>query len=253
MLEKGELARRLYEEIRQQAEGLTVTDVRIGLGYVAVRLEENRLGLAAVLRNELKSGCSLLNRAGTLAGSRVSDLLVNFVKGGSPLEKAVGLATANALICPEIPAEEDDAISLMQLTPEDTVAMVGFFGPLMQKIKKTGAKLSVIERDSELCVIPDQKNQDKMLKGCSVAIITATSLMNETAEEILNKLDSPRHVVMLGPSTPLAREIFQGTPVTHLGGSAILDIDKILQIVSEGGGTPVMRPWLRFINVMCRI
>ena len=42
---------------------------------------------------------------------------------------------------------------------------------------------------------------------------------------------------------------FEGTPVTHLGGSSILDTRKIMQIISEGGGTPDMRPFLRFIDM----
>ncbi|MGE5799106.1 MAG: Rossmann-like domain-containing protein, partial [Syntrophaceae bacterium] len=59
----------------------------------------------------------------------------------------------------------------------------------------------------------------------------------------------PRHVALLGPSTPLCEEIFRATPVTHLGGSAILDGAALLQVISRGGGTPDMRPCLRFVNI----
>jgi hypothetical protein len=83
-----------------------------------------------------------------------------------------------------------------------------------------------------------------------VAIVTATTLLNQTLEEILNELGRPRHVALIGPSTPLCEEIFRRSPVTHLGGSAIVDAAGLLQVISEGGGTPDMRPCLRFVNIM---
>jgi len=35
----------------------------------------------------------------------------------------------------------------------------------------------------------------------------------------------------------------------HLAGSVVMDSDKVMRIISEGGGTPVMRPHLRFVNI----
>lgn len=83
-----------------------------------------------------------------------------------------------------------------------------------------------------------------------MAIITATTLLNDTIEEVLNSLGNPRHVAILGPSTPLCPVIFQNTPVTHLGGAVIRDTNKVMQIISEGGGTRAMRPYLRFVNLL---
>jgi uncharacterized protein (DUF4213/DUF364 family) len=74
--------------------------------------------------------------------------------------------------------------------------------------------------------------------------------LNNTLEKILNDLGKPRWVSILGPSTPICRDIFAGTPVTHLGGSVVLDRQKVMQIISEGGGTPLLRPYLRFVNLL---
>ncbi|MDO9515076.1 MAG: DUF364 domain-containing protein, partial [Syntrophales bacterium] len=206
-------------------------------------------GLAAVLRNELAPGCSTIGKAGTLAGSGASELLDLLVMGKNPLEKSLGLATANALLCPDDGEREQDSIALMGLSSGDQVAMVGYFGPLVERIKKTGATLQIIERDPHrMDQTPNRKDGDRILQECSVAIITATSILNDTIEEILNGLGAPRHVTILGPSTPLCEEAFYQTPVTHLGGSAIQDPRKVMQIISEGGGTPHMRPHLRFID-----
>ncbi|MCD6154039.1 MAG: DUF364 domain-containing protein [Syntrophobacterales bacterium] len=252
MIKTGEISQRLYDYLSSKGKGLGIEDVRIGLAYAGVKLEGDRLGLAGVLRNELKPECTTLNGAGTLTTLSASSLLKYLVDGKNPLDKALGLATANAIINPETSEEEIDTIGLMNLGPQDNVAMVGYFGPLVGKIKETGANLSIIERDPARVEIIDDRTKDEILGKCTVAVITATSILNDTLEEILNKLGNSRHVVILGPSTPMCRDVFQGTPVTHLGGSAILDIRKIMQIISEGGGTPAMRPCLRFINVLLR-
>jgi uncharacterized protein (DUF4213/DUF364 family) len=252
MIQKGEIARRLHGIVSREAESSIVVDVRIGLGYVGVSLDNGRAGLAALLLHELPPGCSVLPDAGKLSGKRTSFLLKNLVEGRNPLEKALGLATANALIQTESAGDERDALLIMNLTPEDRVAMVGLFTPMVPKIEATGAKLSIIERDPARMEIPSREDREKILQDCTVAIITATTLLNDTLEETLNDLGDPRHVALLGPSTPLCPEIFRGTPINHLGGSIVRDTDKVMQIISEGGGTPAMRPHLQFTNLLFR-
>jgi hypothetical protein len=248
MLKKDEISRRLYEFLLDKSLDCLVEDIRIGLGY-GVKLEGARLGVAAVLRHEIAPGCSTLDRAGTLKGSQASKLLRYLVEGKNSLDKIIGLATANALINLKVPEKEDDSIDLMNLSQHDHVAMVGLFKPLVRKIQDTGAELSIIERNPARAEVLDSNTTDKILKDCTVAIITATSIINGTFEDIVNRLGTPRRAVLLGPSTPLCSDIFQDTRLTHLGGSALTNHDKILQIISEGGGTPLMRPYLKFINI----
>ncbi|MBN2284652.1 MAG: DUF364 domain-containing protein [Deltaproteobacteria bacterium] len=248
MLQTGHIASALFDLLSERAENTTIQDVRIGLGYAGVRIAEGRLGLAAILRNELRRGCSLLDRAGTLAGSGAVELLRLVVDGRNPLEKALGLATANALSGP-VEEPESDALEEMNLSPDDRVAMVGFFGPLLGRIRKRGASLDIIEKDPSMGPSSPVQERRKILGDCTIAIITATSILNDSIEEILNELNSPRHAVILGPSTPLCPEAFLGTPVTYLGGSVPRDPEKVLTIISEGGGTPAMRPCLKFVNL----
>lgn len=250
MLKKDEISQRIYEYLLKRSIDCLVEDIRIGLGYAGVKLEGNRIGVAAVLRHELPSGCTTLGRAGTLKDSNASELLRYLVEGKNQLDKAIGLATANALIEPEVPEKEDDSIDLMNLSRHDRVAMVGLFRPIVGRIQDTGAELSIIERDPTRSEVFDSNTTNEILEDCSVAIITATSIINSTLEDIINRLGTPRHAVILGPSTPLCSDIFKDTRITHLGGSAVINHEKILQIISEGGGTPIMRPYLKFVNIM---
>lgn len=256
MIREGSISEAIHEEARRAASSLTIEDVRIGLGFAAVVLEGKRLGLAAVLRHNLDAGCTLFRAAGTLAGGPASTLLDLIVEGRSPLEKALGLATANAVLntgnATASAGVDGDTLDLVRLTPRDRVVMVGFFRPLVNKIEETGAALTIVELDPARPGYRNGRERDEALEGMTVALVTATSILNGTIESILNRVTSARHVALLGPSTPLYPGAFAGTPVNHLAGSASLDNDMILRVVSEGGGTPAMRPWLRFINLLWR-
>jgi len=252
MLPAGEIARRLFDSVFHRGENAVIEEVRIGLGYVGVRLDDQRIGLAALLLHELPASCSVFPDAGKLAGSKALSLLGNLVEGQNPLTKALGLAAANAVLHAASGEDERDSLLIMKLVPEDHVAMVGLFTPMVPKIEATGARLTVIERNPARLAVLDKKESGRILRECTVAIITATTLLNDTLEEVLDSLGNPRHVAILGPSTPLCPEIFHDTPVNHLGGALVRDAEKVMQIISEGGGTPAMRPYLRFVNLLIK-
>ncbi len=216
-------------------------DVRVGGSYVAVVLSGGGIGLAARLKEF--AGTQIEVPRAAICGRSAEALLEDMVYSTGALERSLGLAAANALIHPVVPVTEEDTVSLMGLQPGERVAMVGLFRPITPKIEATGAQLSVIERDTS------QRERRDSLGTCDVAVITATTLLNRTLEELLTELGRPRHVAVIGPSTPLCPEIFLGTPVTHLGGSAIVNGAAVLQVVSRGGGTSEMRPFLRFVNI----
>jgi len=241
---------RLFYRLIPKGQGIPVRDVRIGLSYVYVELADNRTGISALSRSGLNPSCSVCDQAGSLTDQSAGNLLRLLLRKNNPLEKAIGLATANALIAPPSPEFGGDALDLMDINPDDHVVMVGFFRPLAEKIERRGIPLSILERDARRGTgILDEREQKRTLAEGTVAIITAMTLVNGTLQEILDRLGTPRHVAILGPSTPACPEIFQNTAVNHLGGSVIQDREKIRTIISHGGGTPQMRPHLRFFNL----
>lgn len=254
MLKPGTIVKHLYERLESSAKNRTVADMRIGLGYIGVHLDNGTLGLAAVLFDALPHGCRVVPASGTFAGSKVSDLLQYLVTGKNPLEIALGLAAANALVLPPPTDAADDreATTYLDLHSGVKVAMVGLFAPLVARIKSTGAKLTVIEKNPARMEILGDAEKKQALKFCDVAIITATTLLNNTLEETIDLLGEPRAVAIMGPSTPLAPAIFCNTPVTQLGGAIVADSARVKQIISEGGGTPALRPHLRFVNLILK-
>jgi len=242
---------RLLEHLRPQAGGAVVADVRIGLGYTAVRLESGHAGVAWTPQSDAPC-CTHFQQAGTLAGRPAGDLLEFLADEKSGLVRAVGLATANALLAalPQPPTSKEEVISSLDITPGDRVAMVGYFGPIVGQLRKIGCQLDIIELNPHPgeTITPEQGRE--ALAACSVAILTGTSLINGTCDGLLAALGSPRAAVLLGPSSPLCPSVFKGTGVTHVAGSRVRDAEAVLRVVSEGGGTMLMKRYLDFETVL---
>ena len=277
MLKSGDLSIRLYELLRDDAKTRTIADVCLGRAYIAVRLNDGRLGLSsfpthgtgrpAPLSPPYDDGCPVLSNvptaepprgeaifppSTTLIGASAAAVLEWITEKGAPLKKALALATANALIRQDHSDTEGDAFDLFHLTPQDRVAMVGRFTPLVGRIEDKGASLTILEKDSAKGLVLPPGERRTILKSCTVAIITATALLYEDLEDILNDLGAPRHVAILGPSSPMLADIFTDSPVTHIGGVRIIDAAQILPIVAAGGGTRAMRPYLEMTNLFLR-
>lgn len=247
------IQRRLLEHLAPLAAGHCVADIRIGLGYTVVRLDCGAAGLAWTPASRAAS-CTHVREAGTLAGRPAGNLLPLLVDEQSDLARAIGLATANALLAvlPRPDCSRDDVISSLDITPHDRVAMVGYFGPIIAQLRAIGCRLDIVELNPHPgeTVSPEQGRE--ALAACDVAILTGTSLINGTCDGLMSGLGVARAAVLLGPSTPLCPDVFAGTRISHLAGSRVLEADAVLRIVSEGGGTMLLKKHMEFLTAPVR-
>jgi hypothetical protein len=86
---------------------------------------------------------------------------------------------------------------------------------------------------------------EKLEGWAEVLILTSTSILNGTAEEMLAAVGTDVRVVMMGPSTPLVAEAFSGLPVQILAGTVPLDPEGIFKAVRHGKGTPALQRFAR--------
>lgn len=247
--------KRLIETLMPHAEKSTIRDLRIGLGYCAVQLDTGHGGVAWTPKNDSPS-CTHVKVAGTFAGSPAGEILAMLAHESSALLRAVGLAAANALLAslplPPVTGREE-IIDSLGIADSDHVAMVGFFAPIVGRLKQTGCRLDIVELSPKpgLKMLSPVQGKEA-LASCTVAIITGTSLINATFDDVSAALGNPRAAVLLGPSSPLSADIFQGTKITHVAGSRVKNTEAVLRIVSEGGGTMLMKPYLSFETVRIR-
>jgi hypothetical protein len=243
----------LIDEIRAcllpRAAGRTAADVRIGLGYTAVQLDDGRCGLAYTFRDEARAGCSAVQEAGSLAG-RPAAGLARWAGAPDLIASAVGLAAINALLEPPWEAVETNILELISPRADESAGMVGHFGPLVEPLRRRVRNLYVFERETagESWLLPEREAA-AILPDCQVVILSATALLNRTLDGLLENCLQAREVAILGPSTPLLAEAFAGRRVTLLSGVQVTDPPRILRVVSEGGGTRRFGPAVRKLTL----
>jgi uncharacterized protein (DUF4213/DUF364 family) len=233
----------LIEYGLKSAANRKLKDVRAGLGYTCVMLEGDSCGLAYTFRNELGRCCGALSDAGSLIGRKAAEI-ITWAKSGDRLKAAIGLAVINAIINDQV-ADWDtgNVTGALDVGTSDTFGMIGEFRPILSAIKNRTENIYVFEQD-----VPPKSSlysSDAIplhLPECSVVLITATSIINHTFEEIIPYCKSAREVCIAGPSTPLCSEAFREYNVTLLAGSIVRDPELALQIISQGGGTKSMKP-----------
>ncbi len=239
---------KIYELAKPQADNLKIADVRIGLGYTLVELENGLCGLSYSFIKELNpKTCTALEYAGSLVGKNASYLL-DKIFSYDLLDSTLALASANALLNKKTDSIEYDIID--SINKEQSVVMIGYFGPLVSIIEKKAKKFIICERHPRGGAYPDYAEYFE-LKKCDVAIVSATTLINKTIDNILD-ITKASTLAILGPSCPMNKKIFENTNVTHLCGSFVENIDKAKTIISQGGGTQKLKSATKKGCVLCQ-
>jgi hypothetical protein len=242
----------LLERMAPKAEGRTVSTVCVGLAYTAVCLEEGGCGLAYTFHEDAGEGCSVVKEAGTLAGRSAGEL-ARWVKTLDATSMALGVATLNALVEPPAEAREADVTELIRVSPTDVVGMVGYFAPLVGVLRERAARLHIFERrPRDLAGEHPDWTAPVLLPECDVVIISGATVINRTIDALLAHATEAREIVILGASTPLVPEVFAARGVTLLSGVQVRDVDRVLRVVSEGGGMRRFSDAVRKLSVRLR-
>ena len=236
--------------LQKAGEEHYVEDIRIGLGYSAVKLQNQKTGLANTFVETAPKGCNKFQGDLCLRIPPASELL-ELLDSSDVISSALGLAAANALGNTwEKKLRTGDILEYLTLYSSDRLAMVGNFAPMLPRLKQMVHKVEVFERIAreQDGIIPIERGNE-IIPECDVALITSTSIINNTIQELLKLTENCREVVLLGASTPLTPQVFKGTPVTLLSGILIPDPEKILKVVSCGGGMQVFKSLIQKVNI----
>lgn len=244
------LKEHLFTFFEEKACRTTVDQLCIGLGYTAVSTTDGGIGIAYSYF-DTKNACMMLNHYDNPEGRPATGLLGK-IFSKNPLEKSMALAAINALnfdATRDLRAEPDNRILLdnLGIGTGTRVAMVGAFKPLINVIEQRGADLSVYDMGNRI----GDKNRfyDRLNQWAQVLILTSTSLLNDTTEEILGHTGPEARTVLLGPSTPLVPEVFAPLAVDYLAGTVPVDIEGTFRAIRHGTGTPVIQKFGRKVSI----
>ncbi|MFC1850949.1 Rossmann-like domain-containing protein [candidate division CSSED10-310 bacterium] len=263
---------------------IVVSDLRVGLRYTAVVVADAQsdrvgnshidesCGLAATLiHEEIGSECPVsLIQSELFTGKRIHELFSS-LSLSEKLHRAIMLATCNGVINFEVQRNfhnresnhnQNRKGSSVALVGKKSaipfkgkkVGMVGFFEPLVPNILKRASSFGIVENHLAKHRAIDQKIKRlpslKELEDFETVILTATSLINNTFDEAISYCRDS-YVVVMGPSAPLLPEIFKEYPqVKNISGRHIKNVDKTLEVVSQGGGTPMFKEYTDKVEIL---
>jgi len=235
------ICKQLVEAMQAQAEGRLLENVTIGLGYTAVCTDDGGVGVAYTPESN-KGGCSVLPPNEEYEGRSASEVL-ELLLSDRELHRTIGLALVNALNhaqAQNLPEDRDNSIMFdtLGIAQGTNVAMVGHFAPIVARLKERGSQVEVVDRGKGLG--HGQRFSEKLGSWAQVAIVTSTSIINNTLDDLLARMGKDVRVALIGPSTPLLKAPFQGN-VRLLAGTVPMDSEATLRAVRQAKGTPVIQ------------
>lgn len=243
-----QLNQSIYDALKSKASETTIETVNLGLGYTAVTTNDGGIGLAYTYFDK-KSSCVVNKGYEDYEGRPAIDLLKRLFDT-EPLKRSPALALANALnyqsaMSMREAGDNDALFDRLAIRSGTRVAMVGLFPPLIPLLKERGAEVTVV--DEGKAVGDEAAFFTHLREGTEVLILTATSILNNSTESILEAAGGKARTVMLGPSTPMMPDVMPPS-IDILAGMVPVDQEKVLKAVRHGTGTPVIQKFSRKVT-----
>jgi len=239
--------------ISKHCRELKVKRAYVGYIYSSVQLENQATGVAFTFPNREHCRHGLLESGKPLRGRNACEL-TSLLGGRDLLASSVALAAVNAVIQSEQLSEEaqpGDILDELDIRPGDQACMVGCFQPLIKQLESRQVQVIVFDEAPKPGLHRPEELAD-VLKKSQIAIVTATSIINNTIEHVLELAKSCREIAVLGPSTPLLVSVFRETPVTCLSGIHIVEAESVQHIIGEGGGFRDFKHHVKKQNIRIR-
>jgi uncharacterized protein (DUF4213/DUF364 family) len=237
-----EIAQRTIE-LTQPSTNLPVKNVVLGLLYSGVQLENSTLGVSYTLtdrRNDLNAYHQLLQK-GFLSEKSLKEL-IDFCSSNYAILRTIGVAALNSLSQAHIDfttATDQDVSDLLDLTSNSLVGMVGNIHPITRYLSKKNVSLRILDEFNPVTrvknIIPASKVSD--LEDVNHILISGSALVFDSLDEIIKLL--PRisgHKVLVGPSAQVLPEVAFQLGFSLVGSSKIIDTEKTLRVLQQGGG-----------------
>jgi uncharacterized protein (DUF4213/DUF364 family) len=187
-----------------------------------------------------------------LAGKTLAEL-AGWITDWEPYKACVGMAAINcSLNRYELPA----GVTLMPTPEPANLAVFDYFLPRLQgkKVVVVGRypgieqlaeqfNLSIIERQPILDDYPDPACEF-LLPDADWVFLTASSITNKTFPR-LAELAQHATTVLMGPTVPWLPEL-HNFAIDYLAGIEVVDPEKLVQTVAEGGGVRIFENAVRY-------
>ena len=172
--------------------------------------------------------------------------LVKHCLGEDPLLTAVGLGALNAVSQHLIKTagfsldRATDPVGQLDLAGARHVGMVGFFAPLIREWENYPGTLTVIEKDPQFLQRSgpfEVTDQTDRLRDCDRVLITGSTLINDTLDDVLSHCDPKARVALVGPSASCLPDPIFDRGVDVVGSTMVCDLPRLEALLEAG------QPW----------
>jgi uncharacterized protein len=238
-----------------ELDEIAVERAVLGLFFTGVKLSTGHAGACATPIKSIPEAVCCPSSAmampfpGKLQGRPARDLMREAFSGHG-IRRAVGIATLNALAerCWEVrphPLVElrrgVDAFDANDFGAGEQTLVVGAFVPFLKELKRRCLPYLVLEQDpatlkaEELPFFRPADMAREIVPQADVLLITGTTLLNDTLEDLLAWARPDARVTMVGPTVGLFPDAFLRRGADILGSVRITDPDAFLDLLAEGG------------------
>ena len=226
----------LFDYFQKPAAEHCIDTLTVGLKYTAVMVQR-QAGVAYSWYNG--RCCTGSDDYTDYEGCTAKDLLEK-LNSENPLDVTKALALVNALnMMRAATFPEDTSVRTIADTikagPGRKIVMVGLFRPVVSQLRELGVDLYIA--DINQGIGSSEELYNKLGSWAEAAVITSTSIIGGTFDEMMTARKKHIPTVLLGPSTPMVPEIFQEYGVDLLAGTVPLSMEKTISIIRQGGGT----------------
>ncbi len=234
---------------------VTLERVVFGLFFTGVKLSN---GFGGVCYTPIKSlpeavccpsSARAMPASGRMKGMAVTSVLDEMF-AGNELKQTLGIAVVNALsnLCWSVQPPTDyrlirdmDATDAVPLPDEAFVVLVGALIPCLQRLKKRARPYCVLEMDSrtlkpdELPFYAPADQAPAKVPLADILVITGTTLINNTLEDLLSLARLDAKIVVVGPTASMLPQAFFRRNVEAIGGVRVTRPDDLLDMIGEAG------------------
>ena len=202
-----------------------------------------------MLRDSLPSGCGSFGFARQAIGKDAYEVASLLIEGKDDAQRGLAAAVLSAA-CHAAPLEFcDDGEETpfgVNIQEGDKLALIGYMAPVAKQFAGKVADTVIFDRGRELAGHDDVTpcaQQKEILPMCDIVVVSGTSVINRTVEDLLAMCPNAREFVLTGTSTPMFPAAYAGSGVTSLAGTTWKQDAKgeIFRTISLGGGIMASR------------
>ena len=250
-----ETAQLVKQKLGRDFEKLTVERIAVGLFFTGTKLSNGAGGVSYTPVKDIPQAVCCPSSAGKIfdpvkiKGMKAAAVLAA-LSSDEPIKTAIAIATLNALsaICWERGLTDNyriqmntDAVDVVRMPTERSVAVIGAFVPVLRKLKARGGRWWVIEQDprtlksDEMDHFIPANRSGETIAAADVLIITGVTLVNHTLESILKAARPDAEIAVVGPTASMLPEALFERGARVVGGVWVKKPDELLDVLAAGG------------------